>query len=194
MIMQTWQEVDGDNTLALDWPIDAESVVWEIGGYEGRWAAQIPEKYDPHIFIFEPQEWAYRKLVERFEGTKASIFSFGLWTHETKLPLQEFGTDGASVVRHNGRTAGSGDFADIFAVLWSDIDLCLMNVEGAEYVLIPYLLGLNAMEKIRFFWCQFHPTLVIGGNRKAEQIFHGMSRTHRLLWSHYPTAVAWERR
>jgi len=44
----TWFEVDGDNTLALDWKIDEHSIVWEIGGFEGRWAAQIQEKYNPN--------------------------------------------------------------------------------------------------------------------------------------------------
>lgn len=61
--INTWREKDGDNTYALDWPIRENSLVWEIGGYEGRWAAQMVEKFDPTLHIFEPQDWAFRKLT-----------------------------------------------------------------------------------------------------------------------------------
>jgi hypothetical protein len=49
-----WLAVDGDNNLAIDWPIDENSVVWEIGGYEGRWAEMMAEKHNPEIHFFEP--------------------------------------------------------------------------------------------------------------------------------------------
>jgi hypothetical protein len=33
--MSTWQEVNGDETYALDWELNEDSHVWEIGGFEG---------------------------------------------------------------------------------------------------------------------------------------------------------------
>ena len=62
-----WTEVDGDNTLALDWPIDENSIVFEIGGYEGRWSLQMAEKYNPRLYIFEPQDWARERCREKLK-------------------------------------------------------------------------------------------------------------------------------
>lgn len=195
--MKTWQEDRGDETLALDWPLCEDSVVWEIGGFEGRWAGQIIEKYHPYIKIFEPQQWAVKKLEEKFGHLpNVSIQPFGLWPHTTVLRLWEHDTDGASVMRNDGRESEFCDFQDIYGNLRmeGDIDLCLMNIEGAEYTLLPYLIGLDMMEKFRYFWCQFHPGLVQFGEEKTARIFSGMSRTHNVLWDYYPTAVAWERK
>jgi hypothetical protein len=195
MVKQTWQEVHGDETLALAWPIDSESLVWEIGGFEGRWAAQIVERFDPYMHIFEPQAWAYGRLNTRFvDNPKVSVSPFGLWTHDCVLRLWEHETDGASVMRHDGRTSEFCDFHDIMHSLTKPVDLCLMNIEGAEYVLIPHLIGLGLMQFFRFFWCQFHPGLVEFGKEKSDLIFSGMAATHKVLWSYFPTAVAWERK
>ena len=194
--MATWQEVNGDETLALDWTIGENALVWEIGGFEGRWASQMVEKYNPMMHIFEPQQWAVEHLKTRFAGApKVSIHPFGLWTHDTKLRLWEHDTDGASVVKNNGRTSEVCDFEDIFKYInTTDVDVCLMNIEGAEYALIPYLLGLGMMERFRYFWCQFHPETSLFSEQKEARIFNGMFATHRVMWSYLPTAVAWERR
>ena len=193
MSKSTWFEADGDNTLALDWKIDEHSIVWEIGGFEGRWAAQIQEKYNPNIFIFEPQKWAYEKMHQRFHNTKAHVFPFGVWTNDTILKLYEHDTDGASVVKIGGRTMQECNFADIYKILKTDVDVCLMNIEGGEFVLIPYMIGLNLTKRFRYFWCQFHPGVIESGKEKTELIYEGLSKSHRVMWDYYPTAVAWER-
>lgn len=195
--MKTWQEVDGDNTLALDWPIDEHALVWEVGGFTGRWAGQMVEKFHPIMHIFEPQIWLVERLVERFYAVPGvSIQPIGLWTHHAYLSLQEHDTDGASVVRTEGRKSEVCRFEDIYSFLRisAPVDVCLMNIEGSEFVLLPYLLGLGMMESFRFFWCQFHPGIVQFGEEKYARICEGMSRTHRVRWDYYPTAVAWERK
>ena len=195
MSKPTWFEADGDNTLALNWPIYDKSYVWEIGGYEGRWAAQMVEKFNPIIYIFEPQLWAYNELLERFKGNpKVSVNPFGLWTHDTVLRLWEHDTDGASIVKNIGRVSELCDFKDIFHPSPTEIDVCLMNIEGGEFVLIPYMIGLNLMKRFRYFWCQFHPGVIESGKEKTELIYEGLSKSHRVMWDYYPTAVAWERK
>lgn len=192
--LQLWLATLGDETLALDWPIDEHAVVWEIGGFEGRWAAQMVEKYNPLMYIFEPQMWAYAKLIRQFEGNpKVSVHPVGLWTYDTILRLWEHDTDGASVVKRDGRASELCSFTDIFHPHPTEVDVCLMNIEGGEFVLLPYLLGLEQMRRFRFFWCQFHPGVVAHGQEKADLIYKGLAKTHRVMWDYYPVAVAWER-
>ena len=189
-----WKDANGDETYALEWEIDEESRVWEIGGYEGRWASQIVAKYDPHVEIFEPQHGAYQKLIDRFRDfDKVGVYRFGLWVMECSLPLYHVGTDGASLV-HAGSHSEACEFRDVCNLVPGRVDLCLMNIEGGEYALLPYMIGYDLMKYFRLFWCQFHPGLVELGWGRYRAICEGMERTHRRMWEFYPTAVAWERR
>lgn len=188
-----WKDVNGDETYALDWRIDGAARVWEIGGFEGRWAAQIVQKFDPYMEIFEPQAWAVARLKERFlREKKVDIQPFGLWVTDASLPLYHIGTDGASLL-NPGVHSEVCQFMDIYNRVYAEVDLALMNIEGAEFVLLPYMIGNDLMRHFRFFWCQFHPGLVTEGETRFLRIFEGLNRTHRVKWNFYPTAVAWER-
>jgi FkbM family methyltransferase len=190
---QNWKEVDGDNTYALAWDIGRGDLVWEIGGYEGRWAAQMSEKYDTRIDIFEPQPWAVERLQTRFkENKRVSIYPYGLWVMDAALPLYNFETDGASILAEGARSQVC-QFKDVYGELDGEVDVCLMNVEGSEFVLIPYLIGNDLMRNFKYFWCQFH-LFVPNSKRRMLTIYEQMERTHRVMWDYFPTAVAWERK
>lgn len=193
---QSWFDVDGDNTLALDWDLNENSHVWEIGGFKGRWAQQIWDKFHCYIHIFEPQEWAVQKLRERFNGIeKVFIHPYGLWTKHGNLPIGDYFTDGASVLKTKEPVVSGSLFEDVRKVVSLaplPIDVALMNVEGAEYTLVPILVHDNLIQKFKNFWCQFHPDNE--NDTRHLEIFNGMERTHNMLWDYYPTAVAWRKR
>lgn len=195
MTIESWREVDGDNTLALDWPLDADSHVWEIGGYEGRWAAQIADKFHCYIDIFEPQGWAVEKMRERFrDNPKITIHPYGLWLQNKWLKMGDYFTDGASVMKP-ADLDHLMEFKDIYHEVMNfehGIDLCLMNIEGAEWLLINSLQAAGAFIRFKRFWCQFHE-FVGDAPRRRHVTYDSIGLTHRLLWDHYPTAVAWER-
>lgn len=197
MTITSWREVDGDNTLALDWPLDENSHVWEIGGYEGRWVQQIWDKFHCHITVFEPQGWAVEKMQERFkENPKIAIHPYGLWTQHEWLRMGDYFTDGASVMK-SADSDHRLEFASINTELDDfkpEIDLCLMNIEGAEFVLIPLLIHSGKISRFKRFWCQFHEFAVQFDTTLGEDLFKSIERTHDRIWDHYPTAVAWERR
>jgi FkbM family methyltransferase len=191
----TWKTAEGDATLALDWPISENALVWEIGGFEGRWAAQMAEKFNPRIEIFEPQFWAADKLVDRFtDNPKVTVHYYGLWIKDAWLPMGDYYTDGASILKP-GEPPIESHFKDIRSEIdrADEIDVCLMNIEGAEYNLIPWIVADGGIKKIRFFWCQFH-TFVENSEELKTVIYNILSLTHDLLWDYYPTAVAWRRK
>lgn len=190
---QTWLENNGDATFALNWNIKKNARVWEIGGFEGRWAAQMAEKFAAQITIFEPQGWAVERLQKRFkDNSNVEIRPYGLWVMDANLPLYHYETDGASLL-NAGVHSQVCEFRDAFQEFEEDIDVGLLNVEGSEFILIPYLLGYDLMKKFKYFWCQFH-TFVPESTLKKEVIYAGMARTHDVLWDFYPSAVAWKRR
>lgn len=196
-----WRSLDGDNTLALDWDLNEDSHVWEIGGYEGRWAEQIWNKFHCNITIFEPQDWAYHKLLKRFIGiTKVNILPYGLWIKDDVLIMGNFETDGASVVNNQKGPHSRIGVKDIVPEIYRHfqrhgiIDLALMNIEGAEFTILPRLIDMGLMTFFDQFWAQFHPGLVPDGDKIAWDMFAKLDKTHQVLWECYPTAVAWRRR
>ncbi len=192
-VHSAWKEAGGDVTFALDWKIDQESLVWEIGGFEGRWAAQMVEKYDCYVDIFEPQGWAVERLRWKFRANeKMTINPFGLWVMDAALPIYNYETDGASLFEHNTHSEVC-PFKDAFGEVDGNIDVCLMNIEGGEFVLIPYLIGNDLMKHFKYFWCQFH-LFVPNSKARIKTIYEKMDETHRVLWDFFPSAVAWERK
>jgi len=191
-----WKSVHGDETYALQWAINGESQVWEIGGFEGRWAEQISGIYDPYIKVFEPTKWGYGRCSRRFlDNEKIDAAHYGLWVSTCNLPLYNPGNDGASLLMAHA-VSEVCSFRDVYAEvndLTQDVDLCLMNVEGAEFVLLPYMIANGLMENFRLFWCQFH-TFVPWAEERYLRIHEGLKKTHKMLWNFYSTAVAWERR
>lgn len=197
MGISQWKEIDGDNTLALDWPLNENSLVWEIGGFEGRWVQQMWDKFHCNIVVFEPQIWLVDRMKVRFENNpKINIRPYGLWIHDTTLRIADYFTDGASVIKKNVRQEADGEFRKVSDEMRGspEIDVTLMNVEGSEYYLIPEMTFSGVIAKTRFFWCQFHPGLIGNGEKRFEWICTGLDKTHRILWDHYPTAVAWDRK
>jgi len=195
---QNWFYVRGDETLALDWPLNENSLVWEIGGFEGRWVRQIWDKFGCNITVFEPQIWACKRLREKFIAIpKVQIHPYGLWISDTTLSLNDYYTDGASVVKPaKGKDRADGDFR-YYAHQFSDlhIDVCLMNIEGGEYVLLPEFIRSGVIRQIDNFWCQFHPGYYSENDHQTfDEICAQLEETHEMLWNCYPTAVAWRKK
>lgn len=194
---KNWFDEKGDETLALDWPLNENSHVWEIGGFEGRWAAQIVEKFHCHMEIFEPQPWAIVRLQEKFDDNpKVNVNPFGLWIQDGFFRMGAFGSDGASMMATARTDIGLGHFKYFEPVLnnfTAPIDLALMNIEGAEYFLLPAWIHKGLIGRFDYFWCQFHleQQLAVG---QSGQIMDLMSASHDLLWDCFPTAVAWKRK
>ena len=188
-----WKENHGDETLALQWAINENSTVWEIGGFEGRWAEQIIGKFDPYLTIFEPTKWGFGKCSAMFfDNDKVTVEHYGLWVMDANLPIYNPGNDGASVIMPHASSEVC-QFRDIYTLLVEEVDLCLMNVEGSEFVILPYMIANGLMKNIRQFWCQFH-LFVEGSEERFLRIHEGMKETHNVKWNYFPTAVAWDRK
>ncbi len=196
---QNWTKVQGDKTLALDWPgVNESSLVWEIGGYEGRWALQMAEKYECRVDVFEPQPWAAELARRALENTKADVWQFGLWTHNGDITMNDFGRDGASFIKYKQPDRQTVLIKDVYAhfLEWKieQIDVCLMNIEGGEFILIPYMLGMGLFSKIKYFWCQWHIDYVQNAHEKWDFLKQKMGETHDFYWDAGVTAQAWVRR
>ena len=175
--------------LAVHWPLTSESVVFEIGSYKGRWAYQIATRYNPYLLCFEPQEWAYRvseAVLKDFAHTR--VFNSGLGTKNGRIRFSGEGTDGCAVIEGEGGDAFMRDVASVVEELGTPvIDLCLINIEGYEYTLVPYMMAKNIKPRWLMVQCHGNPT-------DYQELRDLLGQSYNVLWDYGMTLTAWERK
>jgi hypothetical protein len=178
---------------ALDWPLTGESVVVEVGGYTGRWALQIAGRYQPRLYVFEPQPWA-ADACRAVLGDRATVEGYGLGAQSGGLPMGCWETDGCSFLRPI-EGSGWGEMREIGAAFTdlgiTHIDLMMVNIEGYEYALIPHMLD-KAILPQRLM-VQFH-TFADSDGSKAAAIHERLAGLgYAIPWTYGTILTAWER-
>jgi FkbM family methyltransferase len=175
---------------ALDWPLTSESVVVEVGGYKGRWALQIAERYAPRLYVFEPQPWAAMTCKAAL-GDRAQVLNYGLGDRADLLPMGNWETDGCTFLQHGEHYGAVAEIGETFAALGiTQIDLLLMNIEGYEYTLLPHMLDRGILP--RRLMVQFHifDDYGVGMGRLFDRL---AVAGYRVLWTYGVVLTAWER-
>jgi FkbM family methyltransferase len=179
---------------ALDWPLTRESVVVEVGGYTGRWALQIAERYHPQLYVFEPQPWAHA-VCQAALGESADVFPYGLGDHDGVLPMGQWETDGCSLVNVAAGAQAEGRICEIGAAFRrleiGQVDLLLMNIEGYEYTLLPYMLDCGILPKRLLM--QWHLFGDPWGMIMAQHWARLEQLGYRIAWTYGLMLTAWER-
>lgn len=141
--------------------ITNKSVVVDVGGYTGGWAYGIAKKYNPYLFIFEPQEWCCDIIEEVLNRYKCRVFRFGLGTTSGTYPVYNFRTDGCSfeeVIAGEKRLSNNKlqmvEIGNAFRQIpITRIDVMMVNIEGGEFELIPYMFTQGIFPKQLMFQC-----------------------------------------
>lgn len=192
-----WPDVDRDNP---------DNVFVEVGGFEGRWVAEMAARYAGTFHVYEPQTWAHERIQTAFEltareGARLELHSYGLGPQDDYALIGGFETDAASFLktpdfyrRHPEEGRRRYGYGEIRSV-WScgireieSIDVMMMNIEGYEYILIPALHRAGILPRIRNLAVQFHRDY-----REAQdepEVLAAIAETHDVLWS-WPALTAW---
>ena len=71
--------VDGDRTLRIEYDLTEQSMVFDLGGYRGEWAAEIFVRYCSTVHVFEAVEEFAAAIERRFrKNPKMHVHPFGL--------------------------------------------------------------------------------------------------------------------
>ena len=175
---------------AIDWPLTSDSVVVEVGGYTGRWALQIAERYAPRLYVFEPQRWA-ADVCRAVLGERAHIIQLALGTRDAVVTMAKWETDGCTLMSASASDPEAlmveigGEFGRLGI---THIDLLLMNIEGYEYTLIPHMLDQGILPDRLIV--QFHELDPAATARIAERL---AAEGYRVAWDYGIVLTAWER-
>jgi FkbM family methyltransferase len=171
-----------------------DSVVVEIGGYTGTWAYRMAKRFNPNLFIFEPQEWCCAVLKKLLEGYDTHIYPFALGAKKGSFPVCNYETDGCSfekinagVEREYNHTLPMKKMSTEFEIIGlAHIDLMHMNIEGSELTLIPHMLKNNIIPDI--FLLQYH-------DETHRPILFSQLEKHYIQLFNYGTILsAWKRK
>jgi len=184
-----WFVVDGDNSLRLDYPLLKDSIVFDLGGYQGQFASDIFSRYCCSVYVFEPVLAFYNAIQKRFERNDyIQVFPFGL-AHEKTSAFLNIDSDRSSLVKEGGEKVQLEQFADFLSVhRINSIDLLKINIEGAEYDLLDHIIAADIQKRIKNLQIQFHDFFPNAQSR-MQQIQKQLENTHELTWS-YP--FVWE--
>jgi FkbM family methyltransferase len=186
-----WFRDNGDKTLRLNYDLDENSLVFDIGGYEGQWASDIFSKYCCTIHIFEPVAEFADKIERRFSRNKRIfVHKFGL-SNQSKQTSILLAQDGSSLFKQGKERVEvalvrAEDFmrkSDI-----QNIDLMKINIEGGEYDLLEHLIDTGFVKHIKNIQVQFHD-FIPNAEQRMRRIQERLQQTHSLTYQ-YP--FVWE--
>jgi FkbM family methyltransferase len=187
-VIQRWFADKGDATLRLDYPLTRESIVLDVGGYEGNWAVQIHERYGCTVHIFEPVPQYAENIRKRFPaGAKVYVHPFGLSNESTTATIF-LNNDCTSVHKQKGTPCKIElrSAQEVFGEMGLSIigvDLLKINIEGCEYELLPHLVNSPLIHSIRNIQVQFHD-FIPSASARMIAIQQCLARTHDLTWQY----------
>jgi len=188
--VEPWFANSGDKTLRLNYDLDQESVVFDLGGYEGQWASDIFAKYRCTIYCFEPVKPFAKNIEARFsKNDKIRVYQFGLSDTDKKVKISH-SASASSIYRGGGveeiRLVRAIDFMARNNI--GKIDLMKVNIEGAEYDLLEHLIEAGFVKSIFNIQIQFHD-FVVNAKERMRNIQKSLEKTHELT---YQYEFVWE--
>lgn len=187
----SWFRDLGDKTLRLDYDLNEQSLVFDVGGYEGQWSSDIYAMYNCHIHIFEPVEIFATNIEKRFSrNQKITVHKFGL-SAKTQPIEMGFQRDSSSIFNADKNPVSAtlvcaADFISQNHI--ETIDLMKINIEGGEYDLLDHLIASGLVARIKNIQVQFHD-FVPDAETRMVNIQKELNQTHFLTYQ-YP--FVWE--
>ena len=77
--VQKWFSVNGDGTLRMNYSLNEDSVVVDLGGYRGQFTYDIYRRYKCNVHVFEPYLSYYKVIDGRFKSNeKIKVYDYGV--------------------------------------------------------------------------------------------------------------------
>jgi FkbM family methyltransferase len=193
---ELWFKNNGELTHRIDYDLNEDSIVVDIGGYHGEWSHIINSTYHPQLLIFEPVK-NYYKLINKYLGNKKniSIFNQGVSDKDHKAKIN-INSQGSSVYFGGGVSEEDISLIDVKKIFEmvgkKDIDLIKIGVEGAEYEILERITSLGLTKRCKNIQVAFHKI-----NKHSEQrrnaIRKELEKTHKLTYDYYFLCENWKR-
>lgn len=180
--------------------IGSQSVVLDVGAFNGSWAQHIIDRYDPVIYAFEPNPRSYAQVQAKAEGNpKLRPISYGLGDKDMAAEFTLKGLGSSMYDERDSSSDAPRTTVEIAAIdrVWSElklenVGLMKINIEGAEFPLLEKMIECDLLKCVDCFLIQFHEWHP-GAYKKRRRIRNELAKTHRLEWDYYFVWEKWVR-
>ena len=195
---QKWFSDKGDQTHRLNYQLNAESIVFDLGGFQGDFAAAINEKFGCKVYLFEPVHNSYLKCVKRFEGNSQVVcFNYGLSSKNGRFNI---GLAENSSSFSSPHAQGEMEEVQLKSIVEcineldvKEIGLLKINIEGGEFEVLPAIIESGDINKVISIQIQFH-NFVDNAETLRADIQARLKETHQQTWDYYFIWENWERK
>ncbi len=194
-MIRKWRDDGGDQRLRFDYKLERNSLVMDLGGYQGQWASDLYSRYRCRILIFEPVRSFSSKISDRFrENENIQVFTYGLGATSRTEAIFLHGA-GSSTFRKRSHTENI-QIIDVGEWLKQNsidsVQLMKINIEGGEFELLERLIETQLIGCIENIQVQFH-NVALNSSSRMKSIQQGMSRTHHPIYQYRFVWESWKR-
>jgi FkbM family methyltransferase len=168
--------------LRYNYNLNRNSIVFDVGFYKGEFTGRIFRSYNCNIYAFEPVEKFYMKGLANFPNKKIHLFNYGLGNKD-EIKLMSIQEDSSSLFKFENII--DVQIKSFLNVLYCEldkhinfIDLIKINIEGAEYDLLDYMLDFEIVNICKNIQIQFH-TFVENAKERRDIIRERLIVTHK---------------
>lgn len=174
-----WQEQRLER-IRYEYDLNPESIVIDLGAYQGEWANEIHARYGCQVTVVEPTEY-----IMGFK--KGTIINMAAGTHSGKMSF------GGRCYYSSIFEPGDHEYEcfDVNKLIeqYPVIDLLKVNIEGAEYDVLSHIIGAGLHSRIENIQVQFHQIDGVPYETWYKEIAEKLIETHKTTWQ-YP--YCWE--
>jgi len=191
--MAKWFIDEGDKNLRINYPLNENSIAFDLGGYEGQWTSDVSSKFCCKVYVFEPVTLFAENIRNRFILNKnIFVFDFGL-SNTNKIEKISKDNDRSSIYK-SGKNYQTIQGVGIEEFMKSNsiekIDLMKINIEGGEYDLLDKMIETGLTQKVKYFQLQFHDYFN-GAHDRRRKILDELTKTHELMWNYEWVWESW---
>ena len=186
-----WHSDNGDYTHRLNYNLNNESIVFDLGANEGWFVEQINNKFGSKIFCFEPINKFITLIEKKFIKNKNIIILPFAISDKNETNIIYYNDNSSSIYVKNDEPIKINcitldEVINKYKI--NKIDLIKINIEGEEYKLLEYIIKNNLIEKCMNIQVQFH-VIIEDYEKRYNLIKTELEKTHHLTYK-YP--FVWE--
>ena len=189
-----WNLRKGDSLLSFDYPLNQNSIFFDIGAHVGNFSTKMYEKFECNIYAFEPLDENFKKLTQNLNNyKKIKCFQIALLNFDGYSNISSLGASASLFDRNEGSTNKEVVVKSFETFITEEnikfVDFVKMNIEGSEYDLLNDIIDSGNIKKIQHLQIQFH-NFVDDSEPKRQMIRNKLKKTHKNIYN-FP--FIWER-
>jgi len=186
---------NGGDSTHLYFDLNEDSVVFDVGSYEGDYYNQLMlrNKHTLRIHAFEPVQSFYRYSSEHLPDS-VTLHNFALGDSNSTFEISVDGNSSSQFTSGSKETCSKVRFRDfVIENNIDDISLIKINIEGGEYELLNEIIDSKFINKVDRILVQFH-YLAVNPISDRAKIIERLKETHELVFSYPFVWECWKRK